>query len=136
MHIYSRIGNPTSQVKYELLNDTNQAIVGELPIGSNYYLARNDHSKSNFDYVLDWRGELKSRENMTTTTAVIRDINKQFNTHLLRVKNVMAPENTSQLVNAIPGTYKIRISVLKIFGNPYTQEDWHSWISPSFSIVG
>lgn len=127
LHIYSRLGNPTSQVKYELLNDTNNEIVGELPIGSNFYLGRNDNSANNYDYVLEWKGELKNSENKE------RNQVKLMNIHGLDIKNIMTPISTSNVVYAPIGTYKLRISALKIFSDP---EDWQTWYSPSFSIIG
>lgn len=58
LYIYTRIGSPTSHIQYQVV-DKNNKVIGETPLKlKKYYIARNDHSPDNFDYVLNWRSKI------------------------------------------------------------------------------
>jgi hypothetical protein len=92
----------------------NGQFIGEIPLESkNFYLARNDHFIKNLDYVLTWRGSISAKQQQNVTNSNI----------------------TQQMVST-GMNYRIRVSVLKIFGNPKIVDDWEKWYSPSFQIIG
>jgi hypothetical protein len=120
MHIYSRFGSPTAHVQFQLLKD--DQLVGVLPSGTQKYIARNDHSYFNYDYVLSWRGGMvpvpQSDNNGCDAWMDSED------------------ETIDSLVQVPSGLYTIRTCVLKIFGDPKIEEDWETWFSPSFEVIG
>jgi hypothetical protein len=120
MHLYSRFGSSTAHVQFQLLNG-NQ-LVGLLPSGTQDYIARNDHSYDNYDYVLDWRGGM---------VPVPKSDNNGCDA-------LMSSENEAvdSLIHVPSGSYTIRACVLKIFGDPKQAEDWETWLSPLFEVIG
>ncbi|KAL0092386.1 secreted subtilisin-like serine protease [Phycomyces blakesleeanus] len=120
VHLYLRLGNPTALLKGELL-DTSNVSVGEIPAIRQEWLSRNDHSDTNREHNIDWRGHITTLPtlfNNTTTTTTTNN-------------------NTSSRIAHVPhGIYRIKLSALKIFGNPLDDRDWEVWISPDMTIIG
>ncbi|KAI9033957.1 peptidase S8/S53 domain-containing protein [Phycomyces nitens] len=107
VHLYLRLGNPTAMLKGELLNAHNVS-VGEIPDVHQEWLPRNDHSDTNRERSIHWRGSI-------TTSSV----------------------NTSaQIIHVPQGIYRIKLSALKIFGNPLEDKDWEVWTSPELALSG
>ncbi|KAI9319203.1 peptidase S8/S53 domain-containing protein [Dichotomocladium elegans] len=108
LYLYLRIGNPTSILKTELVASKGAGVIGVLPRIHEEWLARNDNSYEDFEYVYEWHGGyLKT-----------------------------GPDGSSTLHSVPPGEYHLRLSALRIFGNPNQESDWDVWKSPLFRVLG
>lgn len=117
--------------------------MGEIQLGSNNYISRNDHSPQTLDYVLDWRGQLYPIDTAVGKNDVLEEVNhnqrnlnptliNSYGNNILNIK-----QGTDRSTVSIPsGTYRIHASALKIYGNPKIGEDWESWYSPRFQVIG
>ncbi|KAI8146985.1 peptidase S8/S53 domain-containing protein [Fennellomyces sp. T-0311] len=108
LHLHIRLGSPTARLRSVLVN-LEEKRLGTLVNGYEKYVSRNDNSAENQEYTLDWRGQI-----------------------------VYPPTiQRGRLVRRVPpGRYKIRVSALKIFGDPLLKRDWEIWYSPEFDILG
>ncbi|KAG0168410.1 hypothetical protein DFQ30_004800 [Apophysomyces sp. BC1015] len=111
LYLYTRIGSPTSILKTELLDRKNTTL-GEIPEATQQWLARNDHSRDNHDYMFDWRGNIKPIGH------------RRRHHHHHRRARVVAP-----------GTYRIKMSALRMLGDPQQTNDWEVWYSPLFDTI-
>lgn len=113
--IHLRLGSPTSQLRSQLLLANTSEPIGDVPQGESTWLARNDHSEDNNEYLITWHGRFKPYH-------ISPDIRPQ------RPGGVIV-----QRVR--PGTYRIRFQALKIYGNPAFADDWETWTSPEFEVL-
>lgn len=140
--VFTRIGNPTSHIQYFVLNGTTNEIIGEIPLGSNYYISRNDHSPENFDYILGWRGGIiPINNNSLEGPQVLISVPPThprpiaISLHGNNALNIKPSIKATQ--DRIPiGHYRIRAKALKIYGDTSNVKDWETWDSPLFNIIG
>lgn len=114
LYLYLRIGNPTRQIRSELLHK-NGTVVGNLPGLYDAWLARNDHSDENFEYAYEWNG------GVYVPTPGYR--------HHRHHRHTKAWHYLPR------GTYRLRVSALRIFGDPDQQDDWDVWESKPFHVL-
>lgn len=141
LNVYTRIGSPTAHIKYHVLNGNSNQTLGEIPLGSNYYISRNDHSPENFDYILDWRGGINPINTNVDENEVLISIPPSnpkpifINPHGNIALNV--EQSIKETLIRVPiGTYRICATVLKIFGDPKVVKDWETWYSPLIKVIG
>ncbi|KAG2206094.1 hypothetical protein INT47_003743, partial [Mucor saturninus] len=139
--VFTRIGNPTSHIQYLVLNGTTNEVLGEIPLGSNSYISRNDHSPENFDYILGWRGGIIPINTSLDGPQVLISVPPthprpiSINVHGNDALNIKQSIKATQ--DRVPvGSYRIRAKVLKIFGEATRAKDWETWDSPLFKIIG
>ncbi|KAI8393906.1 peptidase S8/S53 domain-containing protein [Radiomyces spectabilis] len=108
VHIFSRLGSPTAQVKAELL-DQHRRPLGELLHTKEVWVPRNDHSEENYEFTYHWDGRYAPYEN----------------------QNIRQHIHGGQIIQrASKGIYYIKLYALKIFGDPTNPNDWETWQSP------
>ncbi|KAI8072064.1 peptidase S8/S53 domain-containing protein [Thamnidium elegans] len=141
LNIYTRLGSPTARIKYDVIDFSDNKVLGEIQLGSNYYISRNDHSPESSDYALDWRGGIylvdDVDENELSASSGAQPNSFNSNSYGNNGLNIKKEEDDDEDMVAVPpGSYSIRASVLKIFGDPDVAEDWEYWHSPVFQIIG
>ncbi|KAJ1937469.1 hypothetical protein FBU59_004739, partial [Linderina macrospora] len=57
-----------------------------------------------------------------------------YATTALVTKRVFKDTLATQPVNVTAGQYRVRLDALRPFGNPKSQKDYQTWISPAFSV--
>jgi hypothetical protein len=127
LHLYVRLGSPTALLKCELMKD--DKVVGYVSRFHNAWVPRNDNSHDNYDYSINWNGH------------VARDYRKSLSPSAAAAAAAVAADEkglppTIKTYPAEPGVYHLRLSALKIFGNAEVNEDWETWNSFEFKIVG
>ncbi|CAO3629431.1 unnamed protein product [Cunninghamella echinulata] len=110
LHILIRLVNPTSMLKCELIK--NNVTVGYIPRFHNTWVSRNENHDVSYAYSVDWRGSLTKDYQLETSG-----------------------NNNTETFSAISGTYNIRLSALKIFGNPKIEKDWETWTSNEIEVI-
>ncbi|CAO3613694.1 unnamed protein product [Cunninghamella blakesleeana] len=108
-YIYTRHYVGTALIKSELIDVKTGKVIGNAfePLT---YLARNSLDADTYFYSFPWTGTYYPTS---------------------------SPSNSPSLKTAIPvrnGTYKIRISALKQFGNPKNPKDFDIWTSPKIQV--
>ncbi|CAO3633503.1 unnamed protein product [Cunninghamella blakesleeana] len=111
LHILIRLVNPTSMLKCELLK--NNATIGYVPRFHNTWVSRNENHDVSYAYSIDWHGPLTKDYQLET-----------------------AGNNNTETFFVTSGTYNIRLSALKIFGDPQIKNDWEVWTSNEFEVLG
>lgn len=119
LYLFLRIGNPTRQLRSELLYN-NGTVVGNLPGLYDAWLARNDHSDENFEYAYEWNGGV-----------YVPGPSDQYRHGRHRHRH----HHTKAWHHLPRGTYRLRVSALRIFGNPDQEEDWDIWESKPFHVL-
>ncbi|KAG2225537.1 hypothetical protein INT45_010364 [Circinella minor] len=148
LYLHIRLGNPTARLRTVLVNQENKRL-GTLVDGYQKWVSRNDHTDKM--YTLEWDGKiiLPSSVSSSRRLSTIRSGNSMVNAHHHNYNNNSTRTIDSQqqekqqhydkkaVVQRVvpPGRYKIRVSALKIFGDPLLKDDWEIWYSPEFDIV-
>ncbi|KAI9477111.1 peptidase S8/S53 domain-containing protein [Zychaea mexicana] len=113
LYLYVRIANPTTVLKSELINATDNSLVGELPRVQDAWLPRNDHTRDNYNYFYQWHGGVLVSPPPSSSSS----------------------QQSRMDINPVPtGRYRLRLSGLRILGDRKIKEDWHSWESPEFNV--
>lgn len=139
--LYIHIGNPTFHIWYLVLNAISNKMLGEILLGSNYYISRSDHWPENLDYILGWRGGINPINTNGDEPEVFISVPP---TH---IRSIFAgPHGNSALdikhsiketQAPVPaGSYRIRATALKIFGDKKIMKDWETWDSPLTKVIG
>lgn len=147
MYLHIRLGNPTARLRTVLVNQENKRL-GTLVDGYQQWVSRNDHTYK--EYILVWNGRiiLPSSVSSSRRTPLIPSGNNMIGAHQPNDYNSSNQTIDSQQQQqqhygkkavvqkgVPPGRYKIRVSALKIFGDPLFKDDWEIWYSPEFNIV-
>ncbi|CAO3595190.1 unnamed protein product [Absidia cylindrospora] len=122
LHLFIRLGSPTALLKCELIKSSNNQVMGYVSRFQNAWVPRNDNSLGNHHYTIHWDGQvaLDFRSSLSTSHAELRG-------------SLSTPIKTYP---ADPGVYRLRLSALKIFGSTDKNEDWETWDSFEFGIIG
>ncbi|ORY97244.1 hypothetical protein BCR43DRAFT_523460 [Syncephalastrum racemosum] len=113
--IHVRLGSPTARLHSQLLSGNTSEPLGDLTQGQATWLSRNDHSEDNSEFVITWHGRFKP----------------------YNINPAIRPQRPGAvLVQRVrPGSYRVRIQALKIYGNPASPYDWETWTSPAFEVL-
>ncbi|ORZ22157.1 peptidase S8/S53 domain-containing protein [Absidia repens] len=123
LHLFIRLGSPTALLKCELIKSSDNQVMGYVSRFQNAWVPRNDNSLSNHHYTIHWDGQ------------VALDFRSSLSSSQVELKGSLSsiPIKTYP---ADPGVYRLRLSALKIFGRTDKSEDWETWDSFEFGILG
>lgn len=123
LNIYTRLGSPAARIKYEVIDFSDNETLGEIQLGSNYYISRNDHSTDSSDYALVWKGgiylvdDVEENELSASSGRQAKSFNSNsYDKNGLNIKK--EEDDDEDMVEVPPGYYSIRAAILKIFGDP------------------
>ncbi|KAI9283082.1 peptidase S8/S53 domain-containing protein [Umbelopsis sp. AD052] len=116
--------------------------LGTIPGGYDTYLGRNDIMDSHDILGLEWHGNVAesfeaatSRNKLLPTLYSTGILRSSFNHNLRVASNSTVHGQAMTGVKALPtGKYHIRVSALKMFGNPAVSEDFDTWMSPELDV--
>ncbi|KAI8089167.1 peptidase S8/S53 domain-containing protein [Halteromyces radiatus] len=122
LHLYVRLGSPTALLKCELIKD--DKVVGYVSRFHNAWVPRNDNSRDNYDYSINWNGHVAMdfRHSLSSSSPPTNS------------RGPLLPSIKTYPAN--PGVYHLKLSALKVFGNADLPEDWETWSSHEFTILG
>ncbi|KAI9498709.1 hypothetical protein BDB00DRAFT_924993 [Zychaea mexicana] len=163
-HLHIRLGSPTARLRSVLVNQENKRL-GTLVDGYQKWVSRNDHSDSAYTLdwrgkiiippaaligpsATEATGSdgpsppLPPPSSNTTPSPMnysnIIDAARINDGDAYGTKSWSSKNNIRRKVvrrHVPPGRYKIRVSALKIFGDPLLQNDWEIWYSPEFEVI-
>ncbi|KAI8339097.1 peptidase S8/S53 domain-containing protein [Chlamydoabsidia padenii] len=134
LHLYIRLGSPTALLKCELIKldkHHQEKVIGYVSRFHNAWVPRNDNGRDNYDYSIHWNGQvaLDYRGSLSPSAAAAKAAEMADTQNLLS-------SSTIKTYPADPGVYHLRLSALKIFGDADRKEDWETWNSLEFGIIG
>jgi minor extracellular serine protease Vpr len=116
--------------------------LGTIPGGYDTFLGRNDIEDLNDMLGLEWYGNVAesfeaatSRNKLMPTLYSTGTLRSSFNHNLRTASNRTLHSQVMTDVRALQnGKYHIRISALKMYGDPKNSEDFDTWMSPELNV--
>lgn len=116
--------------------------LGTIPGGYDTFLGRNDITDSHDILGLEWHGNVAesfeaatSRNKLLPTLYSTGTLRSSFHHNVRIASNGTVHSQAMVGIKPLPnGKYHIRVSALKMYGNPANSEDFDTWMSPELQV--